>query len=112
NGTLPRSHYALMAPAAVAPDEIVAAPGKLPFREPWRDAPTDDELEYYRLRKSHIVVRRTGDHRAVAVVDVLSAGDKASSQAATIFVERALRLLRLGINLLLVDLFPLSRWDP
>lgn len=111
-GSLPGRYYALMAPAAVSPHEILAPPGTLPFREPWREAPTDDELEYYRLRKSHVVVRSANDHRAIAVVDVLSAGDKASSPATTAFAEKTLGLLDLGVNVLLVDLLPPGPWDP
>jgi hypothetical protein len=96
----------------VSVDEVVAAPDELPFREPWRDAPTDDEREFYRLKKSHIVVRRADDHRAVAVLDLVSAGDKASRRSVTTLVERAVGLLRKGVNLLVVDLLPPNHHAP
>jgi hypothetical protein len=109
---LPRSHYALLAPAAFKVEEIVPAPGTFPFREPWLETPTDDCMEFYRLRKSHIVVRRSSDDRAAAVIDILSAGDKSSGEAVSIFSRRAADLLRNHIHLLVIDLFPPTPRDP
>jgi hypothetical protein len=109
--TLPNDYYALMQPAALSVEEIIARPGDVPFREPWRQNVPDD-LEFYRLRKSHIIVRRAADHSAVALVDIVSAGDKARTSAVTAIVERIVGLIRHGINVLLVDVLAPTPRDP
>src|SRR5437763_2720001 len=98
NGSvLGAGHYALLAPAAVTVAEIVAPPGTVPFREPWQDVPEGDEMEYYRCRKSHIVVRRESDDAAVAVLDIPSAGDKASPASVRAIAKRLAGLWRRGV---------------
>ena len=57
-GVLGKDYYALLAPAALSTEEVVAPLGAVPFREPWLDTPADDEMEFYRLRKSHVVISR------------------------------------------------------
>jgi hypothetical protein len=56
-----------------------------------------------------IAVRHTSNHRVVAVV---SPGNKSHKQAIVAFVERAEELLRSGIHLFVVDLFPPSPCNP
>ncbi len=111
-GVLPNDYYALLAPAALTIDEIVAAPGSVPFRQPWLEGSTDDEMEFYRRRKGHIVVRRAGDHAAAAVLDIVSAGDKASRAAVQSFVERITGLIRRGVGVLICDVLPPGVGDP
>ena len=48
----------------------------------------------------------------VAVIKIVSLGNKSSQHAIRSFVEKASQLLRQGINLLVVDLFPPSPRDP
>jgi hypothetical protein len=111
-GALPPGYYALLAPAAVSAAEVVADPGTVPFREPWRETPAADDMEFYRLKKSHIVVRRSSDHTAVAVVDVVSAGDRATAASVRAITDRLTGVLRHGVNVLLCDVLPPGPHDP
>lgn len=65
----------------------------------------------YAARANRIAIRhRLG--KVVAVIEIVSPGNKGSQHALRSFVEKAADLLRQGINLLIVDLFPPSRRDP
>jgi hypothetical protein len=70
------------------------------------------QTERYAQKRSRIVIRHaTGDH-VVAVVEILSPGNKGSRHALRSFVEKAIELLDSGIHLLIVDLFPPGPRDP
>ena len=65
----------------------------------------------YAGRANQIAIRhRLG--KVVAVIEIVSPGSKGSQHALRAFAEKAAELLREGINLLVVDLFPPSRRDP
>ncbi len=69
-----------------------------------------DESIYVR-KADHIVVRhRHGD--IVAVVEIVSPGNKASVHALSSFVEKSAELIGEGVHLLVIDLFPPSKRDP
>ena len=59
-----------------------------------------------------VVIRHVSNHRIVALVEILSPGNKASQYALRTFVEKALTALDQGIHLLLVDLHPPGPRDP
>lgn len=59
-----------------------------------------------------VAIRRTSDHRVVAVVQVVSPGKKSSRHALREYVEHTAGLLRARVNLLILDLFPPSPRDP
>ncbi|MFO0811343.1 MAG: DUF4058 family protein [Gemmataceae bacterium] len=73
-------------------------------------AQTDEE--YYRRKKSHIAVRHVSGDRTVAVIEIVSPGNKAGRLAFDEFVEKACGLLERRIHLLIVDPFPPGRQDP
>jgi len=50
--------------------------------------------------------------RTVAVIEILSPGNKDSRAAVRDFVEKTVQLLRKGVHLLLIDLFPPTPRDP
>ncbi len=69
------------------------------------------EPDLYVSKANQIVVKhRLG--RVVAVIEIVSPGNKSSQHALRSFVEKAGELLRQGINMLVVDLFPPSPRDP
>jgi hypothetical protein len=69
------------------------------------------EAEIYAARANHLSIRhRHGD--VVAVVGIVSPGNKASRSEFRAFVEKSVELLRHGIHLLVIDLFPPSPRDP
>jgi len=67
--------------------------------------------EIYADRANRIVVRHHLG-RIVAVIEILSPGNKDSRAALTDFVEKTIDLMRKGVHLLLIDLFPPSKRDP
>ena len=72
---------------------------------------TSAEIEPYAARANRIVVQhRLG--RVVAVIEIVSPGNKNSQHALRSFVDKAYDVLQQGIHLLIVDLFPPSPRDP
>ncbi len=72
---------------------------------------TSAELDPYAARANRIVVKhRLG--QVVAVIEIVSPGNKSNQHSIVAFVEKAYELLQAGIHLLIVDLFPPSRRDP
>jgi len=69
------------------------------------------EAEIYARKANRIAIKhRLG--QTVAVIEIVSPGNKSRAHALRSFVEKAYELLRQGINLLIVDLFPPSPRDP
>lgn len=81
-GSLPPDHYSL--------GEQVAALGK----------------------EKRVVIRHVSNHRVVAMIELVSSGNKDSQHALNTFVQKALSALEDGIHLLLVDLYPPGPRDP
>jgi len=67
--------------------------------------------EIYAGRANRIVVRHHLG-RIVAVIEIISPGNKDSRAALRDFVEKTIDLLRAGIHVLIVDLFPPTPRDP
>ena len=127
-GPLPKGYYALveMRAAGVAPDVLTlhTAPhddGPAPPRPTGglavADAPPkvrfvrQAEEDEYAARANTVVVRTAGD-RVVAVIEIVSPGNKNARSAIRSFVEKTVALLRQDVSVLLVDVFPPSVRDP
>jgi len=72
----------------------------------------ESDAEFYRRKKSSVVVRHVSGDRIVAMVEIASPGNKASRQALRAFLDKAGELLEHRIHLLIIDLFPPTRRDP
>ena len=72
----------------------------------------ETDAEFYRRRKSSVVVRHVSGDRIVAIVEIVSPGNKASRHAFRAFVDKACEFLEHRIHLLIVDLFPPTKQDP
>jgi hypothetical protein len=59
-----------------------------------------------------VVIRHVSRHRIVALVEILSPGNKASRHALRAVLDKARAALSQGIHLLLADLFPPGPRDP
>jgi hypothetical protein len=70
------------------------------------------EPERYARSQSRIAIRHKSGDRVVAVLEILSPGNKGSRYAMRLFVEKALEFLEAGVHLLLIDLFPPGPRDP
>jgi hypothetical protein len=62
-------------------------------------------------RKANRITIRYPDGDVVAVVEIVSPGNKDSRHALRAFARKAVAFLQAGVNLLIVDLFPLGRRD-
>ncbi len=67
-----------------------------------------DEPRWYAAKKMSVVIRHVSEDRVVAVMKIVSPGNKDSQVGLTMFVRKAQDLLGAGVNLSLVDLAPLS----
>ncbi|MDZ7617817.1 MAG: DUF4058 family protein [Patescibacteria group bacterium] len=72
---------------------------------------TSAESDLYACRANRIVVKHQLGH-VVAAIEILSPGNKDSRHAIRSVVAKAGELLRCGISLLVVDLFPPTPRDP
>lgn len=71
------------------------------------------ELGKYPPRKKNTVaVRHVTDDRVVAVIEIVSAGNKASDRALRAFTDKVIDLMAKRIHLLLVDVHPPTPRDP
>jgi Protein of unknown function (DUF4058) len=69
------------------------------------------EREAYARKANRIAVRHPLGH-VVAIIEVVSPGNKDSKHALRSFISKAIDFLRNGINLVVVDLFPPTPRDP
>lgn len=63
-------------------------------------------------RRKRIAIRHRSGDRVIAIIEIVSPGNKSSVHALSAFVEKSLELLDAGIHLLVIDLFPPSARDP
>lgn len=84
---------------------IVEAPPKARF------ITRADEEDIYAKRANRILIKHHLG-QVVAVIEIVSPGNKNSRHAVRAFVQKACELLDQGIHLLIVDLFPPSPRDP
>lgn len=63
-------------------------------------------------RKANRITIRHPDGAVVAIIEIVSPGNKDSKHAIRSFVRKAVEFLHAGIHLLIVDLFPPSKRDP
>ena len=66
----------------------------------------ETDLAFYRRKQSAITVRHVSGDDLVAMVEVLSPGNKASRNSLRAFVDKAANLLEKQIHLLLLDVLP------
>ena len=70
------------------------------------------EMDVYTARRRTLVIRHSSNDRIIALLEILSPGNKASQYALDRFVNKAVAALSQGYHLLLVDLFPPGPRDP
>jgi hypothetical protein len=66
----------------------------------------------YAAKAKAVVIRHVSNHQVVAMVEVISPGNKNNQNGLNAFVAKAREALAAGIHLLRVDLFPPSARDP
>lgn len=131
-GVLPSDYYALAEQFAgnIGPDVLtLTGPGESNGSSPTADTGEDGtvavavapprvqftaqtEVDYYARKQSHIAVRHASDDRVIALVEIVSPGNKNSFAGFRKFIEKATGVLLEGIHLLVLDLFPPGPRDP
>jgi len=71
----------------------------------------EDDATVY-ARKANRIAVRDDEGMLVAVIEIVSPGNKSSETALRSFVEKAADFIEAGVNVLIVDLFPPSSRDP
>jgi hypothetical protein len=66
---------------------------------------------YARLQRT-VVIRHTSGDRIVAMIEILSRGNKSSRHAIRSFLDKAIAALNGGVHLLLIDVHPPGPRDP
>jgi hypothetical protein len=72
----------------------------------------ETDLEFYRRKQDIVAVRLTSGDELVAIVEVVSKGNKSGRRAFDDFLRKAAELLSRGVNLLILDIQPPTSRDP
>ena len=70
------------------------------------------ETDFYRRKQNSVVIRHASDDRVVAMIEIVSRGNKSTRQALDQFVRKTAKFLDQGIHLLIVDIQSPGRHDP
>jgi hypothetical protein len=127
-GLLPGDHYALTEqimesmtadiltlreePPPPGPDEDEGGGLALALAPPQVRFTQEIEEDLYAARTKRLVIRHSSDGRMVAMVELISPGNKSGDHAFGKFVEKSLEALDQGIHLLIIDPFPPTPRDP
>jgi hypothetical protein len=123
-GVLPTGYFAMAEQITGGPEPDVVTLS-LPVK-PGTDTPAGVGVEEVRPKARHVaraeaaayarkanrVTVRHPDGCVIAVIEIVSPGNKDSKHAARSFARKAVEFLHAGIHLLIVDLFPPSKRDP
>lgn len=72
----------------------------------------DAEERLYASKRNRVAVRHRSGDRTVALIDVVSPGNKQSTQELQRFLEKVDSALASGVHVMLLDLHPPGRHDP
>jgi len=132
SGTLPPSYYAMAEQQAgvFGPDVLTLQVGartaeySVSLRESSEDGgivvttppqvklTAETDMEFCRRKQNSVVVRHVSGDRIIAVVEIVSQGNKSSHVAIRAFVEKATQILLQGVHLLIIDLQAPGPRDP
>jgi hypothetical protein len=102
NGVLPPDYFAMADQCVTGPEPDVVTLEMLELSSP--------EPSLYAQKANRITVRHKLG-RIVAIIEVVSSGDKDSKHAIRSFTSKAVNFVRKGINFVIIDLFSPTR-DP
>jgi hypothetical protein len=98
-------HGSLSAESASGGIAVADAPPKVRFH-------ARTEVDIYARKAKAVVIRHRSGHKVIAMVEIVSPGNKSSQTELSAFVRKADQALLAGIHLLIVDLFPPTPRDP
>ncbi len=70
------------------------------------------EVDQYARKASAIAIRHSSNHKVVAIIEIVSPGNKSSRHALSKFVAKAVEFLEAGVHRLIIDLIPPGTFDP
>ena len=70
------------------------------------------DLAYYARKQSRLAIKRGIDHRVVALIELVSPGNKDRAASVERFADKAVEALEDGVHLVLIDLLPHGPADP
>jgi hypothetical protein len=107
SGLLPPDYYAMAEQIAgsVGPDVLALQTSGVRYV-------VENEQDLYAGKQRTLVIHHVSGDRIIALIEILSPGNKASRHGLRSFLDKAAGAVRAGYHLLLVDLFPPGRRDP
>jgi hypothetical protein len=84
---------------------VLVAPPKVRFT-------ATAEMDVYAQRQRFLAIHHSSDDRVVAIIEILSPGNKGSRDAWRKVIDKAVHCLARNVHLLLLDLLPHSPRDP
>jgi hypothetical protein len=129
-GLLPSGYYAMTEQIAgeVSQDVLTLQTSQTSSEAPWggpegatavAEAPPKvsivqelEEIDAYALKRRVLVIRHSSGDRIVALLEILSPGNKNSHRSLAMFVDKAISALWRGYHLLVIDPFPPGSFDP
>lgn len=84
---------------------VASAPPRVRFR-------AEAEIGEYTSKRRTLVIRHASGDRIIALIEIVSPGNKAARFAMQTLVDKAVDALGRGYHLFIVDLFPPGRRDP
>jgi len=97
--------------ASIADDDSVGETA-VAVAEPKVRFTAQTEMSWYVMKKNTLVIHHSSDDRIIALIEIVSPGNKASRYPLRTFVEKAASALYRGYHLLILDLFPPGPRDP
>lgn len=70
------------------------------------------DADRYASRQRTLVIRHVSEHRIVAMIEIVSPGNKSNRHGITAMRSKLLRVMQQGIHLLVIDLLPPTPRDP
>lgn len=93
-----------------APEE--SSEGGLLLAPPKMPATDESEIDFYRRKAKNVTIRHVSGDRIVAIVEIVSPGNKSGHHRFQAFVEKSANLLERQIHLLIADVHPPGSRDP
>jgi hypothetical protein len=70
------------------------------------------EIDEYARKRSTLIIRHASGDRVIAMIEIVSPGNKNNAHAFRSFVEKAIEAVQRGHHLQIIDLFPPTLRDP
>jgi hypothetical protein len=94
------------------PDASPAGGAGVKLAAPKLQPTAETDMAFYRRKQKSVVIRHVSGDRIVAMIEVVSPGNKAARNPLRAFVRKTAELLDNDVHLLILDVHPPGRRDP